>query len=57
MQKLRRADQLFRVDQPDLAAQFTGLDEYLLPEADWVGLTAVLGTRPLSQAVALVLVW
>jgi hypothetical protein len=54
--KLCRADQLFLNDQPDLAAQFTGIEDYLLPEADWAALTAVLGTRPLSQAVQLVLV-
>ena len=55
-QKLCRADQLFWVDQPDLAARFEGLADHLLLEADWVELTAVLGTRPLSQVVKLVLV-
>jgi hypothetical protein len=55
-QRLRRADQLFIVDRPELAAQFTGLDNYLLPETDWAALTAVLGVRRLSQAVQLVLV-
>jgi hypothetical protein len=54
--QLRRADQLFLADQPELAAQFAGLDEYLLPEAEWAGLTAVLGVRPLSEAVQLLLV-
>ena len=50
------ADQLFWVDRPELAAQFVGLGEFLVPEAAWTALTAVLGVRPLSAAVQLVLV-
>jgi hypothetical protein len=53
---LRRPNQLFLIDRPDLAAQFAGLDSYLLPEAEWAELTAVIGVQPLSQAVQLVLV-
>ncbi len=55
-QVLRPPDQLFLVDQPELAAQFAGLDNYLLPETDWAELTSVIGVRLLSQAVQLVLV-
>jgi hypothetical protein len=53
---LRRPNQLFLIDRPDLAAQFAGLDNYLLPEEEWAELTAVIGVQPLSQAVQLVLV-
>ncbi len=54
--KLCGADQLFWVDRPELAAQFAGLDKFLVPEAAWTELTAVLGVRPLSAAVQLILV-
>jgi hypothetical protein len=55
-QVLRPPDQLFLVDRPELAAQFAPLDDYLLPETDWAALTTLLGVRPLSQALQLVLV-
>jgi hypothetical protein len=45
---------LFQADQPDLAAQLAGIADYLLPSvAGLEEITAVLGVRPLSQAITL----
>jgi hypothetical protein len=45
---------LFQADQPDLAVQLVGIEAYLLPpDDDLKEITAVLGVRPLSQAVEL----
>ena len=45
---------LFQADQPDLAAQFAEIESYLLSsDDDLTEVTAVLGVRPLSQAIEL----
>ena len=42
----------FIADRPELAALFTGLDEYLLPaDASFTPVMTLVGVRPLSQAV------
>ncbi|MCB9419045.1 MAG: hypothetical protein H6667_04540 [Ardenticatenaceae bacterium] len=54
---LTRPAHLLQADQPDLAAQFEGIESCLLPPGDdWGAITAVFGIRPLSQVVALQIV-
>jgi hypothetical protein len=54
---LTRPDQMFWLDQADLALKFADPDAFLLPEALWGRAVAAAGVRPLSAALQLQLIY